>query len=90
MKTTFLSIVAIAMISIASISCASHTTYRTVSENPAFEEHGKWKRCNECDGKGPCTACRGTGRISGDACRNCKGTGKCPSCKGNGGYYVYD
>ncbi len=76
------------MMGIASVSCASHTTYRTYGDAPTYETSGTWKRCIACDGKGSCAPCKGTGRISGDACRNCKGSGKCPTCKGNGGYYV--
>ena len=88
MKKILLSLVAIAMMGTMTISCASHTTIRSYSDNAVYEKQGEWKRCAVCDGKGACNSCRGTGRISGDACRNCKGTGKCNTCKGNGGYYV--
>lgn len=90
MKKAFISLVAIAMIGFASISCASHTTYRSYSDGTPVEKQKEWKRCAVCDGKGSCNACKGTGRISGDACRNCKGSGKCSTCKGNGGYYLDD
>ena len=90
MKKLLFAIVAIATMGFMSISCASHTTYQTVNESSPFQAQGTFKRCTACDGKGSCSACKGTGRISGDACRNCKGSGKCPSCRGDGGYYVYD
>ena len=90
MKKTILAIVSFAILGFVSISCGSHTTVQTVSENQTYLDQGTVKRCNACDGKGSCAPCKGTGRISGDACRNCKGSGKCPSCGGDGGYYVYD
>ena len=90
MKKTLIAIVSIAMMGFVSISCGSHTIVQTVSDNPTYQDQGKFKRCTTCDGKGSCSSCKGTGRISGDACRTCKGSGKCPSCGGDGGYYVYD
>jgi hypothetical protein len=88
MKTALLSILAFMMLAFVSVSCATHTTYHSVSEGPVYQTEGTFKRCLSCDGKGSCAPCKGTGRISGDACRNCKGSGKCPSCNGNGGYYT--
>ena len=92
MKKLLLSFVSIAMMGLASTSCASHRSYRstTITEGQSTERLGEWKRCAVCDGKGTCNACKGTGRISGDACRSCKGSGKCSTCKGNGGYYLDD
>lgn len=77
-----------AIISLANISCSSHTTVRTYNDNYVPVQQGEMKRCVICDGKGSCSSCKGTGRISGDACRSCKGTGKCNTCKGQGVYYV--
>lgn len=88
MKKILLSLVAIVMIGLASVSCASHTQYRSVSTGDGIEQPRTWKRCALCEGTGSCKACKGTGRISGDACRNCRGTGKCNTCQGNGGYYL--
>ena len=91
MKKIIISITAAAMIGLVSISCASHTAYRSYNtETGTAANQGEWKRCAVCDGKGACSSCKGTGRISGDACRTCKGTGKCTTCKGNGGYYLND
>ena len=91
MKKYVLSLAAIIMMGLASISCASHTSYRSYSsDGGTTQQQREWKRCAVCDGKGSCNACKGTGRISGDNCRSCKGSGKCNTCKGNGGYYVDD
>ncbi len=91
MKKYILSLAAIVMMGLASVSCASHTTYRSYGgDDTTISKQQEWKRCAVCDGKGSCTSCKGTGRISGDNCRNCKGSGKCPTCKGNGGYYLDD
>jgi len=95
MKKAVLLFASIIMICVLTVSCGSHrvssrqssTTYYQ-GENP--ERQREWKRCAVCDGKGSCNACKGTGRISGDACRSCKGSGKCNTCKGNGGYYIDD
>lgn len=89
MKKFILSIAAMAIMGLVNISCASHTTVRTYNDPYGnYQSQGSWKRCVICDGKGSCGACKGTGRISGDACRTCKGTGKCNTCKGQGGYFV--
>ena len=89
MKKTFLSLAAIVMMGFASVSCGSHTAYRSYSsDGENIQQQREWKRCAVCDGKGSCNACKGTGKISGDNCRSCKGTGKCNTCKGNGGYYI--
>ena len=90
MKKAFIAIVATAMIGMFTVSCRTHTVHQTYTETQTYQSQGTFKRCNSCDGKGSCSACKGTGRISGDACRSCKGTGKCTSCRGDGGYYVYD
>ena len=91
MKKIILSLVAIAIMVLASVSCgSSRTTYRSYSDGTSYEKQGVWKRCAVCDGKGSCKSCKGTGRISGDNCRSCKGSGKCPTCKGNGGYTLDD
>lgn len=89
MKKTILSFAVTALFAVAAVSCATHTTYRSYSDTqPLPASQGEWQKCAVCDGKGGCSACSGTGKISGDACRRCKGTGKCTTCNGNGGYYV--
>lgn len=89
MKKILLSFAAMAVMGLACVSCGSHqTTYRSYSDGPTYETQGEWKRCTVCDGKGSCTFCKGTGRISGDNCKTCRGTGKCGTCQGNGGYYL--
>ncbi|MBR2150500.1 MAG: hypothetical protein IKH01_07130 [Prevotella sp.] len=89
MKKTILSISAAILMSLAAVSCASHHSVRTTTYTQGeYETQGEWQKCAVCDGKGSCTACRGTGRISGDTCKRCKGSGKCNTCNGNGGYTI--
>ena len=90
MRKVLLSLVAIAMMGMVSMSCATHSrSVRTYSsEDNTYPSQQEWKRCAVCDGKGSCNACKGTGKISGDRCKACKGSGKCSTCKGNGGYYL--
>ena len=90
MKKIIMSLVAIMLFVIGMASCGSHhshTSYTTTTQG--YEQStSEWRRCTVCDGKGTCTACKGTGKISGDNCRACKGKGKCNTCQGNGGYYI--
>lgn len=92
MKKAFIALVTVMLFAIGMASCGSHQTYRSYSTTTqGYEQsNNEWRRCSVCDGKGTCTACKGTGRISGDNCRACKGSGKCSTCRGNGGYYLAD
>lgn len=91
MKKTILSIIAMAFFGFAVVSCASHTSYRSYTETQTVNgssPEGQWQKCAVCKGKGSCTTCKGTGKISGDKCSSCNGTGRCRTCDGNGGYMI--
>jgi len=89
MKKTILSIAAATVLAFAAVSCASHTHVRTTTyDTGSSYSQGEWQKCAVCNGKGSCSSCNGTGRISGDMCRRCKGSGKCNTCGGNGGYNI--
>lgn len=84
MKKLLFSIAAVAVFALA--SCASHQTTTTTTYGQGPEVATEWHKCAVCNGKGSCTSCKGTGKISGSTCATCKGTGKCQTCNGNGGY----
>lgn len=53
----------------------------------------KERRCSMCNGKGPCSVCKGSGETVSvgfdnnnetKPCRKCKGEGRCPKCGGEG------
>lgn len=92
MKKAILSLIAVAAMSMAMVSCASHQVIRTHTDYQSNQEvgGGTWHQCTVCNGKGTCYKCNGTGRLSGNKCSICKGTGKCRSCNGNGGYLTQE
>ncbi len=97
MKKFFLSIFVIGFMCSIFVACGSTGGSGSLSKSSitreyysgdGLKEKVEWKRCNDCDGKGTCKPCRGTGKISGDQCRKCDGTGRCRTCKGQGGFEV--
>ncbi len=93
MKKIVSALVVITTIVLMTISCSS--SRHTVSSNTYYSGDGipqktEWRQCAVCNGRGTCSACKGTGKISGSTCKKCKGDGRCRTCRGQGGYEIDD
>lgn len=82
MKKIFLSLTILSVVGLCSCNTYQRSETTTFGKpNPVVQEYTK---CSTCRGLGSCTACKGTGKISGNTCGTCKGNGRCLSCAGKG------